>query len=241
MTRQLVAAFTAVALFVVATVADHHSVDEFEKLDDRLDQLTSRVNKLVAQIDARVDADRIKKAHSLEQRVVRLEGDGCGKREFQCGSDDPQCVGALFVCDGIKDCRNGHDEENCDLPTSAGSYFEGHVITDTCTKRRPDVISIEITSVRRDAYFSTVAYVRALIHISYDSKLQSGEVALPTVGFYSFGGSKLVLAPPEDDRLGLICDFDGYDTDKCQGTIVHEGSLETCATVLFTRRANPDN
>ena len=40
-------------------------------------------------------------------------GNKCGKREFQCGSGDPQCVSALFVCDGVKDCRNGHDEENC--------------------------------------------------------------------------------------------------------------------------------
>jgi hypothetical protein len=230
----------AVALFVAATVADDHSAD-FEKLDDRLDHLTARVHDLVAKIEARVDADRIKRARSLEQRVVTLEGDGCGKREFQCGSDDPQCIGTLLVCDGIKDCRNGHDEENCELPTTAGSYFEGHVVTDTCTKRRPDIISIEITSVRRDSYFSTVAYVRALVHITYESDLQAGEVALPTVGYYSFGSSKLVLAPPEDDRLGLVCEFDGYNADKCQGTIVHEASLETCATLVFTRRANHDD
>lgn len=80
MTRLLVAAFMAVALFVAATVADHHgdySADhstDFEKLDDRLDHLTARVHDLVAKIEARVDADRIKRAHSLEQRVVRLEG-----------------------------------------------------------------------------------------------------------------------------------------------------------------------
>jgi hypothetical protein len=228
----------AVALFVAATGADEaqdHSAD-FEKLDDRLDHLTARIHDLVAKIDARVDPERIKRAHSLEQRVIRLEGDGCGKREFQCGSDDPQCIGSLLVCDGVKDCRNGHDEENCELPTTAGSYFEGHVISDTCTKRRPDIISVEITSVRRDSYFSTVAYVRATIHITYADAQREGEVSLPTVGYFTFGSHKLVLAPPEDDRLGLVCEFDGYNADKCDGKIVHEGSLETCATILFTRK-----
>jgi hypothetical protein len=241
MTRLLVAAL-AVALFVAATVADdsHDHSSDFEKLDDRLDHLTDRIHDLNAKIDHRIDPERIKKAHSLEHRVVRLEGDGCGKREFQCGNDDPQCIGSLLVCDGVKDCRNGHDEESCELPTTAGSYFEGHVITDTCTKRRPDVISVEITSVRRDSYFQTVAYVRAIIHITYAGRAVEGEVALPTVGFYSFGSHKLILAPPEDDRLGLVCEFDGYNADKCQGKIVHEGSLETCATLLFTRRKNQD-
>lgn len=233
MTRLLVAAL-AVALFVVAS-ADEHTAD-FEKLDNRLDHLTHRIHELVNKIDQRVDPARIKRAHSLEQRVIRLEGNGCADREYQCGSDNPQCIGALLVCDGVKDCRNGADEENCDSPATVGSYFEGHVITDTCTKRQPDIISIEITAVRRDNYFTTVAYVRALIHITYNGPQQSGTVALPTVGYYSYGTHKLVLTPPEADRLGLICEFDGFNIDKCDGKIVHEGSLDTCATLLFTRK-----
>jgi len=238
MTRLLVAATMAVALFVAATAADDshdHSAD-FEKLDDRLDHLTARIHDLVAKIDQRVDPARIRKAHSLEQRVVQLEGDGCGNREFQCGSDDPQCIGSLLVCDGVKDCRNGRDEDHCELPTTVGSYFEGHVITDTCTKLRPDIISVEITSVRRDNYFSTVAYVRAIIHIAYANNKMEGEVSLPTTGFYTFGSHKLVLTPPEDDRLGLVCEFDGYNADKCDGKIMHEASKEVCATLLFVRK-----
>lgn len=224
-----------VAVLVAVATADDHSAD-FEKIDERLDHLTYRLHNLVNKIDQRVDPERVRRAHSLEQRVVRIEGNGCGRKEFQCGSDNPQCVGALLVCDGIKDCRNGHDEENCELPTNAGSYFEGHVITDTCTKRRPDVISFEITSVRRDNYFTSVAFVRANIHISYEDNQRSGVVVLPTTGFYNFGLQKLVLTPPEADRLALTCDFDGYNLKRCNGEIKHEASLETCATILFTRR-----
>lgn len=234
MKRLLVAAAVAVALLVAVAADEDHSAD-FEKLDDRIDGLTSRIHDLVAKIDRRVDPARIRKAHSLEERVVRLEGNGCGRREFQCGTDNPQCVGNLLVCDGVKDCRNGHDEENCELPTNVGAFFEGHMISDTCTKRKPDIISFEIKSVRRDTYFTNTAFVRANIIIKYADKLRSGEVVLPTVGYYNFGASKLILTPPEEDRLGLSCDFDGYNLDRCEGEIKHEASLEVCAKLLFTR------
>jgi len=224
-----------VAFLVAVVIAEEDHSADFEKIDERLDRLTSRLQGLVDNIDNRVDPERIRRAHSLEQRVVRLEGDGCGDREFQCGSDNPQCVGALLVCDGVKDCRNGHDEENCELPTASGASFEGHVISDSCTKRRPDIISFDITKVRRDNYFNTVAFVNANIRISYDGPQRSGSVVLPTTGYYNFGQQRLVLNPPESDRLLLTCDFDGYNLNRCNGEIKHEASLEVCATILFTR------
>lgn len=235
MKRLLVAAIALLVAAAVCVASDDHAA-EFEKLDDRVDHLTARLHGLVAKIEARVDPARVKKAHSLEERVVRLEGNGCKPKQFQCGTDNPQCIGRLLVCDGIKDCRNGHDEENCDLPTKVDDYFEGHVITDTCTKRRPDVISFEITAVRRDTYFNAVAFVRANIIIAHDDGQRQGDVALPTVGYYSFGLKKLILTPPESDRLGLTCEFDGYNLDRCKGEIKHEASLEVCATLLFTRK-----
>jgi len=224
-----------VAFMVTVVVAEEDFSADFEKIDSRLDQLTARIYGLINKIEDRVDPERIKRAHSLEQRVVRIEGNSCAKREFQCGSDNPQCIGALLVCDGVKDCRNGHDEENCELPTGAGSSFEGHVISDSCTKRRPDVISFDITSVRRQNYFNSVAFVSANIRISYDGNLRSGVVVLPTTGYFNFGTQKLVLNPPESDRLMLTCAFDGYNLDRCDGEIKHEASLETCATILFIR------
>lgn len=222
-----------VALLVAVATADEN---DFEKIDDRLDHLSYRLHSLVHKIEQRVDPARISRARSLEQRVVNIEGNGCSSREYQCGSDNPQCIGYLLVCDGVKDCRNGQDEANCELPTGAGSRFEGHVITDTCTKRRPDIIAFDITSVRRDNYFNSVAFVRANIEIAYEDKLRSGVVVLPTTGYFNFGLQKLVLTPPEADRLALTCDFDGYNVNRCNGEIKHEASLETCATILFIRQ-----
>ena len=46
-----------------------------------------------------------------------------------------------------------------ELPTGVGAFFEGHVISDTCTKRKPDIISFEIKQVRRDSYFTNTAFV----------------------------------------------------------------------------------
>jgi len=231
----LVFAIVAVAL----AAADHHEHDrsaEFEKIDSHIDKLTGRLEALKAKVNARLDPARIRKAHSLEERVVHIEGSGCGRKEFQCGRDDPQCIGRLLVCDGVKDCRNGHDEETCELPTKLGDEFEGHVLTDTCTKRRPQMMNFKIKSVRRDSYFRSVAFVRVVIDIEYSDRLRSGHVSLPSVGYYAFGARKLVIVPPEDDRLGLTCSFDGYNLDECHGEIKHEASLEVCATIHFVKK-----
>jgi hypothetical protein len=218
---------------------DH--TQDFDELDDRIDALTARIQHINDRIDARVDPELIEKAKSLEARVVHIEGSGCKKREFQCGGDDPQCVGALLVCDGHKDCRNGEDEENCDLHFNVGDVFDGHVITDTCTQRQPDTISFEIKSIRRDTYFNTVAFMRININIEFENDKIEGAVSLPTVGYYNFGTHKLAIIPPESDRLGLICEFDGSDWDTCHGEIKHESSLHTCATLHFTRHTEDDD
>lgn len=214
---------------------------DFDDLDDRIDSITARIKQLANKIDERTDPEKIAKAHSLEARVVNLEGNGCKDREFQCGGDDPQCIGVLLACDGRKDCRNGADEENCDLHFKVGDVFDGHVISDTCTKRQPDVISFEIKSIRRDTYFNTVAFLRVNIHIEFENDRYEGAVSLPTVGYYNFGNHKLIVVPPESDRLGLVCQFDGYDWNRCHGEIKHEASLNTCATLHFTRKTEDDN
>ena len=48
---------------------------------------------------------------------------------------------------------------NAELPTKKGDYFEGHVVWDTCTIRKPDVVGIEIMHVKENDYFTPVAEV----------------------------------------------------------------------------------
>lgn len=213
-------------------------VEDFEKIDSRLDTLTTRIGKLIEKIESRTNPARLKKAGSLKVRVQKLEGSGCGKNEFQCGGDNPQCIGNLFVCDGTKDCRNGADEAQCQLPISVGDVFEGHVLWDKCTKRQPEVISFEIKAIQTASFFTGFPKIKAnvLIEASSASEGLQGSVALPTVGLYKFSQQKLVLQPPEADRLGLSCVFDGYNFDKCDGYIWREASVEKCAEIAFIKK-----
>ena len=56
---------------------------------------------------------------------------------------------------------------NADLPTKKGDYFEGHMIWDTCTERKPDVLGFEITDVKTYSYFTPVVEVSliSLLHV----------------------------------------------------------------------------
>ena len=56
---------------------------------------------------------------------------------------------------------------NVELPTKKGDYFEGHVVWDTCTVRKPDVIGIEIMHVKENDYFTPVAEVYIVLHNLY--------------------------------------------------------------------------
>jgi len=46
-----------------------------------------------------------------------------------------------------------------ELPTKKGDYFEGHMIWDTCTQRKPDVLGFEIMDVDTFSYFKPVVKV----------------------------------------------------------------------------------
>jgi len=144
----------------------------------------------------------------------------------------------LFVCDGVKDCRNGEDEKHCELPTKNGDEFEGHVVFDKCTQRHPDTITFSITGVKVAPAFTAITGLRASIHIAKETREYDADVSLPTIGYYRYATQNLVLMPPEDDGLGLICDFDGHNPDKCVGHIVHVASLEKCAKFIFFRKTH---
>jgi len=73
--------------------------------------------------------------------------------------------------------------------------------------------------------------------LEYENALFDGHVSLPAVGSYHFGKHVIAFDPPEDDpRLVLYCVFDGFNLDRCDGYIAHEGSMETCAELVFVRQ-----
>jgi hypothetical protein len=222
-----------------AVYADHHEHDhreDFNKIDERLDHLTHEVVDLENQIHKRVDKGRINRARTVRALVTSLTGNGCGKRDYQCGGTDPQCVSYLMVCDGVQDCRNGNDEKRCDLPVHKGDVFEGHMIFDYCTKRQPDTMTMRITDVYRAEYFKPIAKVNVDVGIDVTNRGVHIHAELPTIGWYNVGLRRLILMPPEADRLGLVCQFDDGSRERCIADIKHEASLETCAKLVFVRQ-----
>jgi len=116
---------------------------QYDQLEKRLDGLTSRLHDMDEELDDRLDPERKEKALSFDHRVRQLEGSDCDEEHHVTCGDDTECVFRLFVCDGHEDCRNGADEEHCDLPVEVGDRFVGHVVFDTCTQRHPETITIE--------------------------------------------------------------------------------------------------
>jgi hypothetical protein len=214
---------------------EHLHEEQYAQLEKRLDILVAKLHDLDEHLDERLDPERKERALSFEHRVSQLEEDTCEEHHYQCGGDDPECVSRLLVCDGVEDCRNGADEENCDMPTHPGDVFVGHVVYDRCTQRHPEEITVKITGVSVNEAYPAFPSVRATIYIDVEDEEEEGSVALPTTGYYRFATHKLVLLPPEDDRLGLVCDFDGFDNDKCVGHVVRESTLEPCAEFIFFR------
>lgn len=46
----------------------------------------------------------------------------CAADEFQCKAGSDECVLAVYVCDGQRDCTNGEDERNCDGVSALNSF-----------------------------------------------------------------------------------------------------------------------
>jgi len=225
---------------------DHHDRkasrrQAYDDLDSRLNKITARLQHLDDELDKRLDPKLKDRALSLEHRLEELEERDCDKYHYNCGGNDQECVSRLFVCDGHKDCRNGDDEKHCEFPTKVGDHFHGTVVFDHCTQRHPEHINFHITAVKESAAYSAFPMVRAVIEIDSEDHDEESSVALPTKGYYRFATQNLILQPPEDDGLGLICDFDGHNFDKCVGNIVHMASLEPCAKFIFFRKHDDEN
>ncbi len=80
--------------------------------------------------------------------------------------------------------------------------------------------------------------IRGNLKFKYETKTQAGEDVVAVKGYYNFASRMLVVLPPEDNRLGLTCTFSGGRDDKCEASIVYEGTLEPCATFTFVKQVS---
>ena len=94
---------------------------------------------------------------------------------------------------------------------------------------------------RGDTSHLRLLQLHANILLEYENELFDGQDSLPAVGHYHFGRHIVALQPPEDDRLGLYCVFDGFNHDRCNGYIAHEASMDICAEFIFVRQHGQDS
>ena len=45
----------------------------------------------------------------------------CSSAQFQCANGD--CIPQYFVCDGLNECGDNSDENNCGMPITSRSYY----------------------------------------------------------------------------------------------------------------------
>lgn len=201
--------------------------EELQKLEDAFDKLSDDLEETEV---ARVKA-----------RVKRLGVNNCGKKEVSCGGDHPECVHNLLVCDGIKDCHNGLDEDekvcNADI-VRVGSTFKGVTHWTSCVERDDHPSMITITHLHRSSFFGTRAWVRATITSESDGNIITAEQrSYSAKGYFVFATRQLALVPlpGSPHTFSIVCNFQYGDADHAFCQIVQQASLNVCGRLKVQR------
>lgn len=202
----------------------------------RIHDLEEHIEKLKTKIEEAKHADPQRFINDLKARLTELEGTHCDDHEFQCGNNGQECISDLFVCDGHKDCHNGHDEDPdvCDASAiKAGKTFSGITHWTDCVKLEDHTSHLTIVGTRRAHFFSSRIGVHAFATAVYKQK--NGEEKkrhFELVGGYNFANRRLYLVPknPHDDTtLSVACVFDHGDFERLDCTLQTEASEHVCA------------
>lgn len=204
----------------------------------RIYQIEKQIERLRARIQETTHVDPEKFVAEVDARLATIEDDHCPAKEFQCGnsrSSGQECISDLLVCDGHKDCHNGHDEDEdvCDTtPVTAGNIFSGLTHWKDCIVRDDHVSTLRIVATKRTKFFSARVGVQAIVTAEYEDS--HGEKITKTFtmkGGYNFANRRLVLFPAEssDARIGLRCFFNHGDNERADCTAMTFTSLHECA------------
>lgn len=203
-----------------------------ENVEKRLDQLEKEFDALSAP-PSQVDITHTK------FRVKKLEGSTCPKGEVSCGGDMPECVNNLFVCDGIKDCENGKDEDAkvCDgNVVRVGSTFRGFAHWTSCVQRPDHYWSVTITATKRSPIFTSRTFVRAVVMREADGSNEN--ISYNARGYFVYGTRQLVVALDQGQNVpvfGVVCTFNTGDNDNADCEIKMVASLNQCGRVRVQR------
>jgi len=203
----------------------------------RLDKLFASLEKAEAEFKA-IDVDDHHEVDHLEGRLEKITGNGCDKREFQCGGVAPQCVSNLVVCDGSSDCNNGHDEDAdvCVNLVTEGSSWTWEADWGTCIASEAHHGKMLITSAIRSKFFP--AWVQLAMTITTDDgddHDHNFDPAITTGGIWTFAGRKFIINPGTPGFPATVCRFEKGNDDHCEGELVRADTWETCGHISATR------
>lgn len=206
----------------------------------RVDRLTKQFQSISDTADTSLSAAKAsgdEARHLLKYHLKGYDEEWCPEKTSRC-DHSPQCISNMAFCDGIDDCKNHYDERpgRCVVPVTANSTWIGYPAYDRCTQRRPYEMIISITS----APSGSVYKVHQPLKVQVDMFSMKGGVkqsgSLLGDAYYCKGSQRMVIAPPEDDRLRIIGEFDGVYTDRFTGFIEREMSGDRCAEFRFFKQ-----
>jgi hypothetical protein len=224
-----------------------------DQLDPRLAAnafLIIRLERVIEKLKTKLhEAEKIDPEHfvkELDARVSEVEGTHCEPRTFQCGGNEQECVSDVLVCDGHKDCHNGHDEDPdvCDTSVvKAGNVFSGTSHWHGCRSREDHVTRITITQSRRRKFFTARIWLRAHVESELERHGQNITSDFNAKGYYNFASRRLVLLPVDDhdNHLAVVCTFNRGDNERAECHRALEGTLHECADLFVTLEEHEDD
>nr|BAU46567.1 L2 linker protein of V1 giant hemoglobin [Lamellibrachia satsuma] len=203
----------------------------------RVDRLTKQFQEISDAADSSIAA--AKSGGDIARHMLNnhLDDHWCPSKYQRCGNS-PQCMSNMAFCDGINDCKNHFDEDEhrCVVPVTANSTWIGYPAYDHCTQRRPYEMVISITSAASDIVYKVHQPLKVQVDLFSKRGGLKQSASLRGDAVYCKGSQRLIIPPPEDDRLEIIGQFDGVFYDRFKGYIVHEMSGDKCAEFRFFKQ-----
>jgi hypothetical protein len=207
-----------------------------------IDKLLEEVEKLEEEFHKLSDIPGKDVGDKLKARVRNLEDDGCDDEHVQCGGEVPECISPLFVCDGIKDCKNGNDEANytcSDRPYHVGSTIAGITSWHDCVNHLPHTTVVTITAYEKPEAYPSRVYVRAVVSFEVDEHSHLVQ-SYNAKGYWNAGRRALVLIPEATEKTeyanAIVCKFNLGSHDEADCTIGTIVSKHECATFRGSRQ-----
>ena len=171
---------------------------------------------------------------------ISFKGNGCKKDQFQClrkPGQIPQCVNNYAVCDGVKDCRDGQDEESstCVNRSPVGSSWGGDLQWIGCASHRSKRMYVIITRAERHPFVPSIMSITATLVFTWAENGRTMSNTEQTVGVYSYGARamKLNAAPNGHVSADVECTF--TDDVHCHGKLFKSSTGTTCSEVILNR------